>query len=94
VKKCACVGDYCEHSYIELRCSYLLHRSANINLLKLGLILHKPAYIQSSDKSIAIITITLVRLGLMKNVLLMSLLEALLNINISNPTGYVTQQQI
>jgi len=55
--------------------------------------LHKPAYIQSSDKSIAIITITLVQRSLVKNVLLMSLHDTLVIINRSKPTGHVTHQQ-
>jgi len=55
--------------------------------------LHMPAYIQSSDKTIAIIAVTLVHLRLVKNVLLKSLLEALVTVNHLKPTGYVLHHQ-
>jgi len=44
--------------------------------------LHKPAYISSSDKNMVIITITLHERSLVKNVLLKSLLEAFLTNNL------------
>jgi len=55
--------------------------------------LHKPAYIQLSDKSKTVITINLVHLSFVKNVFFKSLLDALVTINLIKPAGYVTYQQ-
>ena len=84
----------CASKLVEEIILYYDARSKKHQIVKPSLLLlHVPACIQSSDKCIANITITLVQRSLVKNVLLKSLFEVLVSVKLLKPTGYVMHHQ-